>query len=207
MNSLRNCFDKHNCDKGRKHQYERCYEPHFESKREEAINILEIGCFLGESTAAFLEYFPNATIYTIDIFDRHPPEDVAVLKEERVKWMKYDSMSAGLPSKIRSEWGGDIEFDFIIDDGAHWPEANRLTFENCFQFLKKDGTYFIEDVWMLDKMKGTHYWIARKPQRYNILEHSRLMSSVEKYEVKHYDYRKEKESDTYILAIQANKDD
>jgi tRNA G46 methylase TrmB len=69
MSELLKIFDKHDCDKGsRKHFYNEVYEPHFEKVRNDPINILEIGVFLGESTAAFHEYFPNANIYGIDIF-------------------------------------------------------------------------------------------------------------------------------------------
>ena len=50
-------------------------------------------------------------------------------------------MDASLPNIIKNAWGKHIKFDFIIDDGAHYPEANRLTFENCYPFLKKNGTY------------------------------------------------------------------
>lgn len=208
MGTLRDLFDKYNCDKGTlKHKYDRCYEPYFEPHKDDPIKILEIGCFRGESTRAFLEYFPNATIYTIDIFERHSPEEIDVLKEDRVEWLKADSMNASLPMKIRKKWGNDIEFDFIIDDGAHWPQANRMTFENCMPFLKQGGAYFIEDVWMLDRMKP-HPWVDKRPQLYNMPEHVRFMTYVETFDVKHYDYRTTKISgfgaypDSYILRVQ-----
>jgi predicted O-methyltransferase YrrM len=188
MGTLRELFDKYGCDKGtKKHKYDRCYEPYMADRRDDQLNILEIGCFRGESTWAWLEYFPHATIYTIDIFERHTPNEIDVLKEERVKWLKADSMNASLPMKMRKEWG-DVEFDFIIDDGAHWPQANRLTFENCMPFLKQDGAYFIEDVWMLDRMKS-HPWVEGRPQLYSMPEHVRFMTTIEQFDVKHYDYR------------------
>jgi hypothetical protein len=216
MGTLRDLFDLYKCDKGSsKHLYDRVYEPYMEEKRHDQINILEIGCFRGESTAAWLEYFPNATIYTIDIFDRVSTNDIEVLKDERVRWLRHDSMNANLPNAIRKAWGNDIEFEFIIDDGAHWPEANRLTFQNCFQFLSKTGSYFIEDVWMLDK--GDNYqsdWVRRHSDRYVMGEHIRLMTLLERpeYNLKHYDYSQEikrnkrgfdeRIPDCYILRIQ-----
>jgi len=203
---LKELFDKYDCDKGtEKHHYYKEYEKYFESVREEPINLLEIGTFKGASTRAFHEYFPNATIYTTDIFVRTRPEDLDILSEKRVKWLKADSTDASLPSKMRNEWG-DVKFDFIIDDGAHWPEANRLTWQNCFQFLKDDGVYFIEDVWPLDKMNDkelAHPWLTRHSDRYVMMEHIRMMTELEKYKVKHHDRRKETNcGDTYILTIE-----
>lgn len=207
MKTLRELFDQYDCDKGtKKHRYDRCYEIYMEEHRQDTINILEIGCFRGESTRAWFDYFPNANIYTIDIFARVDTSSIDILNEDRVYWLKADSMNASLPSKMRKEWG-DIEFDFIIDDGAHFPQANRLTFEHCFQFLKEGGSYFIEDVWMLDKMGG-HPWVDNRPQLYNMPDHVRFMTTVEKYDVKHYDYRKTKVKgsgpypDSYILRVQ-----
>ena len=206
MGTLRNLFDKYNCDKGtEKHKYDRCYEPYMEDRRYDQLNILEIGCFRGESTEAFLEYFPHATIYTIDIFERHQASTIDVLKNERVKWMKHDTMNAYLPTAMKKKWG-NVEFDFIIDDGAHFPLANRLTFQHCMPFLKQDGVYFIEDVWMLDRMKS-HPWVDTRPQLYSMPEHVRFMNTVEKYDLKHYDYRTTKIKgfgaypDSYILRI------
>lgn len=107
MSELLKIFDKHDCDKGsRKHFYNEVYEPHFEKVRNDPINILEIGVFLGESTAAFHEYFPNANIYGIDIFVRTSPEDLEILKEERVHFIKGDSMDPMIKTQIEEEWPG-----------------------------------------------------------------------------------------------------
>ena len=42
-------------------------------------------------------------------------------------------MDASVGTKIRNEWD-DIKFDFIIDDGAHYPEANLKTLRTSFHF-------------------------------------------------------------------------
>ena len=202
---LKQLFDKYKCDKGtEKHHYYKEYEPYMESVREEPINLLEIGTFKAASTRAFHEYFPNGTIYTIDIFTRTNPKDLDILSEERVKWLKADSMDASLGTKMRNAWG-DVEFDFIIDDGAHWPEANRLTFENCIPFLKDDGTYFVEDIWPMHRMSQAelqHPWIQNRLDLYDMLKHNRLMTKLSEYSHKTYDRRKEtKCGDTYIIAV------
>ena len=202
---LQQLFDKYQCDKGTlKHHYYKEYEPYFESVRNDPINILEIGTYKAASTEAFHEYFPNGTIYTIDIFARTNPKDLNILKSGRVEWLKWDSTDASLGKKIKEQWG-DVKFDFIIDDGAHWPEANRLTFENCIPFMKEDGTYFVEDVWPMHKMSQAELsnpWLVRLSERYDMLKHMRFMTALDSYNITHYDRRKEtKCGDTYIIAI------
>jgi len=202
---LKELFDKYDCDKGTdKHHYYREYEPYMESVRNDPINLLEIGTFKGASTRAFHEYFPNANIYTIDIFQRTKPADLDILKEKRVHWLQGDSMDASLGTKIKQEWG-DVKFDFIIDDGAHWPEANRLTFANCIPFMKDDGTYFVEDVWPMDRMSPAELanpWLKSKADKYDILKHIRFMTALDSYSTTHYDRRKQtKCGDTYIIAV------
>lgn len=203
MATMREIFDLNGSDKGtKKHKYDRCYEHYMRDKKDDQLNILEIGCFKGDSIGAWVDYFPHATIYTIDIFDRVKSEEIDILKHERVKWLKGDSTHVVLPHNMRKEWG-DVKFDFIIDDGAHWPEANRKTFENCMPFLAEDGTYFIEDVFMLDRPWGNTAWTQKHRQRYILGEHIRLMTMLEdsRYDLKHYDYHRQ-HPDSYILRVQ-----
>jgi hypothetical protein len=118
--------------------------------------------------------------------------------------MKADSMSSTLPQKIKKEWG-DVKFDFVIDDGAHWPEANRMTFENIVPFLKDDGTYFIEDLFPMHIMTTEQLnipWLVGKPDKYDMLKHNQLMTTLDSYNTKLHDRRKEtKHQDTCIMAV------
>lgn len=192
MSELLKIFDKFDTDKGsRKHFYHHVYEPHFEAVRHDAINILEIGVFKGESTAALHEYFPNAQIYGLDIFVRVPAEDIEVLKEDRVHWLKADSLDASCTDLIKEKWPG-VEFDIIIDDGAHWPEANRLTFKHTFPFLKEGGKYFVEDVWPFDIMDFSDYnhpWIIARPDIYNRQDYMMFLAEFSSYKHELYDVR------------------
>ena len=140
---LKELLQKYKCDKSSKHSYELCYEKHFLPVKNEPINILEIGIFKGESMKVWLEYFPNATVYGIDIFQRIKENELPILKNPRVKYLKLDSVSKQAKQIITENWG-DIKFDFIIDDGLHTPVANRLTFLNFIDFLKNDGVFFMK---------------------------------------------------------------
>lgn len=138
---MKELFDKYGCDKASKHSYELVYEKDFEKLKNLPINILEIGVFKGNSVKVWLEYFPNATIYTIDTFQRVPHTDVDVLQDPRVIWKECDSLSV----ETQDLWK-DIKFDIIIDDGLHTSIANKLTFLNFFDKLKIGGAYYVEDV-------------------------------------------------------------
>ena len=144
--NLKEIFVKHKCDKGIKHRYWEIYQNDFEPKRKEPINILEIGTFKGESTNAWLEYFSQAKIYTIDTFERVKAIDLPSL-ENPSKRAQLDSTSQSCNTHFLNE---KIKFDIIIDDGLHTPEGQRLP-QRLFEFVKPQGAYYIEDVWMLDK--------------------------------------------------------
>ena len=173
MKTMKELCTEFKCDKGAEsHHYYEVYDKHFSPRREDPINILEIGIWHGTSFDVWQEYFPNANIYGIDIFTRLKPEDVPALKKERVHYLIGDSTKPEVAGKVKEEWG-DIRFDFIIDDGLHDPQANRLSFKHLFPFLADDGQYFVEDAWPLHIMTSKELqnsWLTGHPNRYNHLE-------------------------------------
>jgi hypothetical protein len=200
---LKKILEKHKCDKN-EHMYYEVYEPFLEPMKEEQINILEVGIFKGTSINSWHEYLPNAQIYGIDIFTRLKPEDVSALKKDRVHWIKADSMDKFVQNTIREQWGG-VEFDVIIDDGLHTPEANAKTFENLAPFLRDDGVFYIEDVWPLDIMSDSewsHSWMKRNPTKYNMNKWKLFEKAIQGYNVKRHDLRKPSNiPDSYIYEI------
>ena len=54
---LKTLFDDYDCDKSSKHSYHEYYEKEFAHLKDEPINFLEIGTYLGASTQAFHDYF------------------------------------------------------------------------------------------------------------------------------------------------------
>lgn len=202
MSELEQLFDKHGCDKGSKHKYHTIYESIFEPLRDKEINILEIGVFDGASLKVWLDYFPNANIYGIDLFSRVAMEDVQVLNEERCQAIKGDSTNIATAELVKKQWP-DVKFDIIIDDALHVPEANAKTMHNFFPLLKENGMYSIEDVWPLDIMSSrewNHHWIQKRPKGYNMLKWSLLAKELEGKTVTRYDNRKATgEGDSYII--------
>lgn len=202
---LEELFNKYGCDKAAKHNYHTVYEPEFDTIRNETINILEVGVFKGDSVRAWLEFFPNATIYGIDVFTRVKPEDIDVLQHERVKWLKADSTNIAVRDQIKKAWPR-IRFDIIIDDGLHTPDANAKTLHNLFPLMKKTGKFYVEDVWPLDIMTTAemqHHWVRKYPERYNILEMNKFTAQIDDKSVKRFDLRKSTgEPDSYIIRVQ-----
>lgn len=201
---LKDLFNKYGCDKAKKHSYHLIYEPLFEPIRNNTINLLEVGVFKGDSIRAWLDYFPNATIYGIDIFTRVNPEDVDILQHPRVKWMKCDSTAEGVRAQIKEEWPR-IRFDIIIDDGLHTPEANAKTLDNLAPLLKKNGMYFVEDVWPFDIMASDeweHPWLTARTDVYNMIKWNIFAKQLDRYQVERYDNRKVSgEPDSYIIKV------
>ena len=149
---MREVFDRHGCDKGKRHGYEKIYEPIFAPLRLEPITLLEVGIFRGESLAAWVEYFPNATIIGVDDFHRIPPHKVEILSHPRVRWFQMDS----------TQEAPDVRADIIIDDGRHTPEAQLATLALYRPLLKEGGHYFIEDAATLQIPDATVYTTLRQ---------------------------------------------
>ena len=186
---MREIFDRHGCDKGSRHGYERVYEPAFKDIRNEPLRILEIGIFRGASLAAWLEYFPNATIVGIDTFGRVKPKDIPILNHPRVDWYHHDSTT---PLDIG-------EFDIAIDDGLHTHAAQRKTLE-CFAPCA--DMYFIEDVWAFDHMtpaEKEHKWLKRGG--YSEKEYQELLNALEPYTVEFHDLRVGHQPDSFIIEV------
>ena len=206
MSELGDLFNKYGCDKTRKHQYEKVYEPYLEQFKDKEISILEVGVFNGHSTEAFHEFLPKANLYGLDIFVRTRAEDLECYKKDRTQWIKASSIDPSTPRLIKEKFG-NVKFDVIIDDGLHTPQANKMTFRYLSPLLKDDGVFFIEDVWPLESMSMKeleHPWLRRHPDRYNQLDNNMFLTEIEKSNmtIKRHDNRKSTgEPDSYIIEL------
>lgn len=149
---LKELFDQHGSDKGdTNHRYHLLYGALLAST--DASALLEIGLGSnnvnvvsnmgshgkpGASLRAFRDYLPNAQIYGADI-DRG-----ILFKEERISTFfvdqtdldSFSALSASVPE----------EFDLIIDDGLHSPNANLATLVFGLNRLKVNGYFLVEDI-------------------------------------------------------------
>lgn len=205
MSKLREIFDKYDADKGSKHSYEKVYEPLWEPLKDKEINILEIGTWKGRGIEAFLDYFPKANVYGIDIFTRVDPKNYPVYSNPRVKWMKYDSTDPRVTEGITRDFG-DVKFDIILDDAMHTPRTNRLTFEHTKQFLKDDGMYIVEDVWPIEKMtlhEMEHHWMKKFANEFNSFQNDIFLNVLKHsgMKIQRFDNRKGNAPDSYVIVL------
>lgn len=206
MKTLRQIFDEHKTDKGSKHSYDRIYEPLFEPRRNDQINFLEIGIWKGLGMASLHEYFPNGNIYGVDIFTRINPEDVPILQEGRCSYVKGDSTKPEISSVLTREFG--VQFDYILDDGAHHPEANMLTFRHTCKFLKPGGYYIIEDVWPLELMgpkQLKHDWLVKNADLYSDFKNQLFLNELNMsgMTITRFDNREiSGHPDSYVIVLQ-----
>lgn len=161
-NLLTDLCEKYNSDKGGNknpffeagNNYSDYYFQLFENKRFEYIKIFECGIGTnntnlesnmtlngkpGASLRVWREFFPNADIYGADI-----DKDI-LFSENRIRTFYVNQFDA---KSIKKMWENINEenFDLIIDDGAHYFDANINFYLNSFFKLKKKGFYIIEDI-------------------------------------------------------------
>ena len=63
------------------------------------------------------------------------------------------------------------------------------------------NTYYVEDVWNLDKVKMNHPWIKSHADDFTAEKWHRLLDSVNKYYVTHHNWISKKKQDSYILKV------
>jgi hypothetical protein len=139
MSTLNQIGLKYGTDKASEvHDYLKKYEKYLPYKREDKLNILEIGVLNGESLTTWKEYFYNSTIIGIDI---NP--DCKKYQEDRVIVETGDQTDKFFLDGLIKKYG---PFDFILDDGSHINNHVLTSFELLFKSVKSGGQYIIEDV-------------------------------------------------------------
>jgi hypothetical protein len=154
---------KYGSDKGNEdlsispHNYTTLYYKLFNDIRYKNLRIFELGLGTnnvnlpsnmgpdgkpGASLKGWADFFPNSSIFGADI-DR----DI-LFNTERIKTYYCNQLN---PIDIKKLWNNpelEENFDIIIEDGLHTPEANICFFENSIHKLKKNGYYIIEDIYI-----------------------------------------------------------
>jgi hypothetical protein len=92
----------------------------------------------GASLRAFRDYCPNAEVYGAD-FDQR-----VLFSEERIRTFFVDQTEPETFLPIGQTIGGD--FDLMIDDGLHAPNANLHSLFFFLPRLKAGGYAVIEDI-------------------------------------------------------------
>jgi hypothetical protein len=120
------------------HNYLIYYWLHFRDIRLEVRSVLEIGLETDRSIRMWEEFFPNATVYGVDINPQ-----CQQLEGNRRRVFIGDQSDLQFLDKVVNEAGGS--FDIVIDDGSHRVEHQLKTFDFLFPRLTAHGIYVMED--------------------------------------------------------------
>lgn len=97
----------------------------------------------GASLRAFRDFTSNATVFGADFDSR------ILFSEERIETYFVDQTNTDTFTQLSRNVGGD--FDLMIDDGLHAPNANLHSLHFFLQNIKVGGFAVIEDVNRLTK--------------------------------------------------------
>ena len=121
------------------HSYHKFYEKFFQPKKSKASNILELGSFKGNATAAFYFYFKDANFISCDLYT-----DFFLYKSKRIKQLEIDNSSEiELKEKIINK---NLLFDIIIEDAGHYLKDQIISLFILFQSLKPGGIFVTEEL-------------------------------------------------------------
>jgi hypothetical protein len=143
-NKLYDLGIKYDTDKVTHHEYHNIYTFFLKQFYDSSGSMLEIGICKGNSLNVWLELFPNAYIYGMDIDTQYSGERHNVLQGDQSNIEHLSSVNSIISSDNRGLF-------FINDDGSHIPEHQLLTFNTLFPSLQEGGIYIIEDI-------ETSYW-------------------------------------------------
>ena len=138
------------------HGYLEIYDGIFSSVKDEKLNFLEIGVYLGESAALWSSYFKNANLFMSDIFDK-----TDILSRFDVNFFRGDSGNEEDASKLleyAKEKTGKATFDIIIDDGSHFQHDQMKGIGNFFSCISSGGYYIIEDICSEENLRNGEMW-------------------------------------------------
>jgi hypothetical protein len=121
------------------HGYSRFYHDIFYPIRNKVLNIIEIGSFYGNASAAFFFYFKNSKIYGADI---NP--DMFRYKSDRIENLYVNSSSVlSIKNEIINR---NIKFDIIIEDASHMLKDQIISLFYLFPTLNKGGYFIVEEL-------------------------------------------------------------
>ena len=138
------------------HHYTRHYAKLFHEIRNKPLEMVEIGLNLSNfsnyaSLNIWLDYFPNANIYGIDI-------NIFPFPNDRVILFQGDQGSDPFWQKFINDV--PVSFDIVIDDGSHYSPHQQKTLGYLFPKLKSGGLYIIEDLHYTPQKEDKHCMVA-----------------------------------------------
>lgn len=124
--------------------YFEIYDRHFSKFRNKEVTVVEIGVFKGGSLQMWKDYFgPKCRVIGIDI-----DPSCKELEEPQIEIMIGSQDDVNFLNKFKEKVP---KIDILIDDGGHFMNQLKVTFENLFDHISEEGVYLCEDL-------HTSYW-------------------------------------------------
>jgi len=121
------------------HGYAKIYEKYLKEHKEKNLNIIELGSFYGNASAAFYFYFKNSRIYSADI---NP--DMYLYRSKRL--INFFTDTSSRSSIERNILKKNIQFDLIIEDASHMLKDQIISLFILFKNLKSGGFFIVEEI-------------------------------------------------------------
>lgn len=126
------------------HPYTLFYDSLFKSKKNEKLEIAELGILEGASLLMWNEYFTNVNLYGFEY-------DYNLIKNFKDKYnnsrIKLSHIDVTDKESIQISFKNvNMMYDIIIDDTTHQFEDQIRVIENSYQYLKPGGVLIIEDI-------------------------------------------------------------
>jgi len=141
--NLWDIVDNSKTDKNTLHSYLGLYQKLLISKKETAKNVLEIGINQGGSIKLWYDFFPNATIYGLDIIKIKDMWS-EIRNKTRIRLGRFDAYDENFVNN--NFLNKDIRFDFMLDDGPHTLESMKQFIKLYTPLMTYDGILIIEDI-------------------------------------------------------------
>ena len=140
-------YPNHNCM-----HYTKTYEKYMVPIKDNFVSMLEIGIcdkrFPYASIKMWMNYFKNIDFYAVDNFWGHKIDnklsDIKELNSQGVNFIYADQGSFDDWDKINELFPN--KFDFIVEDGSHWPNHMVISLWKSINIIKSGGYYFMEDI-------------------------------------------------------------
>ncbi|WP_440938506.1 hypothetical protein [Candidatus Pelagibacter sp.] len=122
------------------HGYGDFYQKYFENLKSKNLNILEIGSFHGNASAALFFYFKNSKIFAADIYP-----DLFRYKSKRIESFYVNSADENsIQKNIIDKFSNN--FDIIIEDAGHFFKDQIISLFMLFKKLNSGGFFIIEEL-------------------------------------------------------------
>jgi cephalosporin hydroxylase len=128
------------------HGYSKFYENSFFEFKNDKVNILEIGSFYGNASAAMFFYFKNAKIFGADI----NPDMFNYTSKRMTSFFVNSSSISSIQNNILDK---NIKYKIIIEDASHMLKDQIISLFYLFPILESGGYFIVEELDFPEKRK------------------------------------------------------